>query len=280
MSGTALRAALLLGVLLAALAGVVPRVGSDTRASAPPVPRAAPSVGPAGAPPVAGGPPRYRSPLSGLRVVRLFDPPLTQYAPGHRGVDLAGAPGAAVRAAGAGTVAFAGSVGGRGVVVLAHPDGVRTEYEPVRGTVAVGATVPIGATLGVLSGSHRGCAPNRCLHWGARRGGVYLNPLALLQAPGAVRLLPWIDPPAATGGDGRWPAPQGPARATRAPVGGLGAAGSAATLHTAESLGNAATLHNAATPRPAGSTGAAPEPPGAPAGTRHPPDQARGCACR
>lgn len=135
---------------------------------------------------------RYRAPVEGpLRVVNAFDPPATPYGPGHLGVDLAVEPGAPVRAAGAGVVSFAGSVAGRGVVVLAHPDGLSTEYEPITPTVRVGSIVPVGTVLGHLTGSHHGCTPARCLHWGARRGAVYLDPLSLLARLGVVRLVPW-----------------------------------------------------------------------------------------
>ena len=50
-------------------------------------------------------------PVAG-RVVRGFVEPANPYAPGHRGADLAAAPGAPVRAAGSGTVSFAGDVAG------------------------------------------------------------------------------------------------------------------------------------------------------------------------
>ena len=73
---------------------------------------------------------RYSAPVP-LRVVRAFEQPAGPYGPGHRGVDLAAAAGDAVRAAADGTVTFAGSVAGRGVVVVRHADGVRTEYEPL-----------------------------------------------------------------------------------------------------------------------------------------------------
>src|SRR5690349_10872371 len=66
-----------------------------------------------------------------LRVLRPFEAPPTPFGPGHRGVDLATRAGEAVHAAGAGVVIFAGAVAGRGVVVLQHPDGVSTEYEPI-----------------------------------------------------------------------------------------------------------------------------------------------------
>jgi murein DD-endopeptidase MepM/ murein hydrolase activator NlpD len=133
----------------------------------------------------------YRPPLAGqLVVLRRFDPPTTPYGPGHLGVDLASATGGLVLAAGAGTVRFAGPVAGRGVVVVVHPDGISTEYEPVRPLVRAGAAVSAGQPIGRLSGSHRGCS-TACLHWGARRGGHSIDPLSLLRPLGPVRLLPW-----------------------------------------------------------------------------------------
>jgi murein DD-endopeptidase MepM/ murein hydrolase activator NlpD len=94
-------------------------------------------------------------------------------------------------------VRFAGPVAGRGVVVLQHPDGISTEYEPVRALprVVAGAAVIRGAPLGVVVGTHHGCSPGRCLHWGARRGDRYLDPLSLLVPLGPVALLPWRDVP-------------------------------------------------------------------------------------
>jgi murein DD-endopeptidase MepM/ murein hydrolase activator NlpD len=134
---------------------------------------------------------RYSAPLHPVQVLHPFDPPATRYGPGHLGVDLGAPPGAVIRAAAAGTVTFAGAVAGRGVVVLQHADGIRTEYEPVRPLVRRGAAVARGQPIGRLRGDHAGCVPSRCLHWGARRGEVYLDPLMLLRPLGPVRLLPW-----------------------------------------------------------------------------------------
>ncbi|WP_222193838.1 M23 family metallopeptidase [Modestobacter italicus] len=151
-----------------------------------------PSAGaprPASAPPAASalwGWPLAQDP----EVTRPFLPPPGPYAAGHRGVDLAGAIGQPVVAAGAGTVAFAGMVAGRPVVSVDHPDGLRTTYEPVRPGVAAGQPVSRGSPLGVLDGGHAGCPVEACLHWGLRRGEVYLDPLSLLRPP-RVRLLPW-----------------------------------------------------------------------------------------
>ena len=128
-------------------------------------------------------------PVAPPQVVRRFDPPPQPWLAGHRGVDLAAAPGAEVQAAGGGTVAFAGSVAGRGVVSVVHPGGLRTTYEPVTATVHTGEAVTAGQAVGVLEAGHPGCPVAACLHWGLRRGEQYLDPLALLGL-GRVRLLP------------------------------------------------------------------------------------------
>jgi murein DD-endopeptidase MepM/ murein hydrolase activator NlpD len=134
----------------------------------------------------------YRAPvLASIVVVRPFEAPPGPYAAGHRGVDLATSPDDVVLAAGSGRVRFAGSVAGRGVVVIEHPDGVLTEYEPVRPTVSAGEPLSRGQPIGRVQGSHGGCSPSRCLHWGARRDGAYFDPMTLLVGLGPVRLLPW-----------------------------------------------------------------------------------------
>jgi len=131
----------------------------------------------------------YAWPVAPPHVTRRFEPPPQPWSAGHRGVDLASAAGAEVRAAGAGTVVFVGVVAGRGVVSIAHPGGFRTTYEPVTATVVVGAQVARGDLIGRLDAGHPGCPVTACLHWGLRRDDVYLDPLALLGL-GRVRLLP------------------------------------------------------------------------------------------
>jgi murein DD-endopeptidase MepM/ murein hydrolase activator NlpD len=147
-----------------------------------------PASGSATAPVAATG---YLAPLAGAIVVtRPFVAPLTRYGPGHRGVDLASTEDEPVRAAGPGVVTFAGVIAGRGVVVIAHPDGVSTEYEPVTAQVGRGAVVIAGQIVAVVHGTHGACALGGCLHWGARRGGEYFDPMLLLRPLGVVRLLP------------------------------------------------------------------------------------------
>jgi murein DD-endopeptidase MepM/ murein hydrolase activator NlpD len=149
--------------------------------------------GPAAPAPVApaGG---YRWPLAGtVAVTRPFDPPPRPWLPGHRGADLAGSPGAVVFAAGAGVVAFAGTVAGIGVVSVDHAGGLRTTYEPVTPRVPAGTRVDAGQPIGVLLPGHEGCPVAACLHWGLRRGADYLDPLLLLRAV-RMRLYPLNDP--------------------------------------------------------------------------------------
>ncbi len=97
-----------------------------------------------------------------------------------------------MRPAASGTVSFAGTVAGRGVVVVVHADGIRTEYEPLDVAVRRGATVTPESVLGAVSGRHGDCT--HCLHWGARRARDYFDPLTLLSALGPVRLVPWTGP--------------------------------------------------------------------------------------
>lgn len=191
----------ILAVLLAtALVAPPATPASHVLVSAPPtavsvLPEAV--LAPPEAVPGPGGPqggldpvPTFRWPLPGTpSIARRFDPPPQPWLSGHRGVDLAAAPGVPVSAAGAGVVTFAGTVAGRPVVTVGHADGLRTTYEPVLSGAEVGSPVSAGALIGYLLGGHRGCAAPACLHWGLRRGDTYLDPLALL-GRGPVRLLP------------------------------------------------------------------------------------------
>jgi murein DD-endopeptidase MepM/ murein hydrolase activator NlpD len=127
------------------------------------------------------------------QVVRGFDPPAEPWLSGHRGVDLAGRPGETVRSAGAGLVVFAGRVAGVPVVSVRHPGGLLTTYEPTRPAVGAGERVALGQRIGWLARGGGHCSPRACLHWGLRRGSVYLDPLTLLGL-GGVRLLPLAHP--------------------------------------------------------------------------------------
>lgn len=116
-------------------------------------------------------------PLPGDRLVlRGFEPPEQAWGSGNRGLDLAALAASSVHAVAAGTITFAGQVGGQSVVVVTH-GAVRTTYVPVRPEVAVGDRVEAGERLGVLEGSH--CADQPCLHLGLLAGDTYLDPMEL-----------------------------------------------------------------------------------------------------
>lgn len=134
----------------------------------------------------------YAPPLPGeLTVLRAFERPAAVWSAGHRGVDLPARAGDQVLSPADGVVSFAGLVAGRPVVTVTHPDGLRSSLEPVDATVGVGQAVTRGASIGTVdSASASHCAPSTCLHWGVRRGEVYLNPVSLLGSTGPVVLLP------------------------------------------------------------------------------------------
>ena len=126
-------------------------------------------------------------------VLRGFDAPKPNWTAGHRGVDLAGAAGQRVYAAGAATVVFAGELAGRPVVSLEHTGGLRTSYEPVHAAVTAGQRVDGATVIGELVAGHPGCPAAACLHWGAMWGAAaradYIDPLGLL-AVTPIRLKP------------------------------------------------------------------------------------------
>lgn len=192
-----LRAALR-GVTIA-LAVIVMLLAVATPWAARADPASAGPVVPPPRPPGAGVPApgaQYSWPLVPTPAVTgAFRKPTFRYGRGHRGADLAGAPGQAVLAAREGVVAFAGPVAGRGVVSVDHPDGLRSTYEPVAAAVVAGARVAAGDPIGVLDPGHAGCPVAACLHWGVRRDRLdHLDPLVLLRPP-RMRLLPWEGAP-------------------------------------------------------------------------------------
>lgn len=122
-------------------------------------------------------------------ILKPFEAPLTQWSAGHRGVDLALAPGQPVYAAGDGKVCFAGKVAEKPVVSICHQGNLRTTYEPVTPTVSGHQAVVKGQQIGLLASYPPPYPANPGLHWGAKRGDVYLNPLSLLR--GRIVLKPW-----------------------------------------------------------------------------------------
>jgi murein DD-endopeptidase MepM/ murein hydrolase activator NlpD len=141
--------------------------------------------------------PRFTWPLPPPHpVVRAFQAPTTPFGPGHRGVDLSAPAGTEVLAAADGVVVYAGAVAARTLVSLEHRGRLRTTYEPVEPAVTAGHPVRRGEVIGHLQPGH---CPSPCLHWGARRGPEYLDPLRLVST-GRVRLLPLNAPAPPRGG--------------------------------------------------------------------------------
>jgi len=166
-----------------------------------PAPGSGPTPGPTPGPAVG-----YTWPLEPRPpVVRPFAPGPERWSAGHRGVDLRGQPDQPVLAAAPGRVVLAVAVGGVPVVVVLHPDGTRTTYEPVRASVRRGDVVRAGQPLGTLvtTGSH--CFPETCLHWGALRGSAYLDPVVLIARRGPPVLLPFSLPVGLPAGRSRRP---------------------------------------------------------------------------
>lgn len=130
----------------------------------------------------------YAWPLQGP-VIQPFDPPDTPYGSGHRGIDIAAGVGTPVRAAGDGKVAFAGLVAGSKYVSVDHPDGVRTTYSWL-GSLAVDPGRPVyqGDLLGTSGFGHPGVEPAH-LHFGARFGGDYIDPMLILERGSLVGLI-------------------------------------------------------------------------------------------
>jgi|GEM_PF-234237 len=123
-------------------------------------------------------------------IARGFDPPVHNWLPGHRGVDLRAYSGQAVVAPANGTVSYVSNLAGRGVVVLSHGQ-LRSTYEPVTSPLAVGDVVFRGDEIGWLECGNNHCCIGSvaiCLHWGLRRGLQYLNPLGRVDVH--IRLLP------------------------------------------------------------------------------------------
>lgn len=124
-----------------------------------------------------------------VEVTAPFEAPPAPWAAGHRGVDLRAVPGTVVRAPAPGTVTFVGAVAGRGVVTVTHGDGLRSSVEPVAPVVETGTRVRAGDPVGIVAPDGGHCAAAACLHWGVRRGDVYLDP-AVLAEGGPIVLLP------------------------------------------------------------------------------------------
>jgi murein DD-endopeptidase MepM/ murein hydrolase activator NlpD len=138
----------------------------------------------------------YAWPVQGP-ILRSFVSPLGPYGPGHRGIDIGAPFGTPVAAAQDGVVAFAGWIGGSLFVSIDHPDGVRTTYSWLsNATVKSGETVKRGQIMGRSGHGHPDIsAPH--LHFGARIGDVYVDPMLLLEQRSVAGLIHLAPLPAA-----------------------------------------------------------------------------------
>jgi murein DD-endopeptidase MepM/ murein hydrolase activator NlpD len=131
-------------------------------------------------------------PVSGP-VIRGFDPPDTPFGAGHRGIDIAVAPGTPILAPEAGTVSFAGRVGGELFVTLVHGGGLSSTYSWISSSaVRKGDVVSRGQTIGATGTGHPGAGVPH-LHVGVKLDGVYVDPLQFLAPLGVqdlIRLVP------------------------------------------------------------------------------------------
>jgi murein DD-endopeptidase MepM/ murein hydrolase activator NlpD len=123
-----------------------------------------------------------RAPLDFTRISSNFNPrrrhPILNTIRAHKGVDYAAATGTVIKAAGDGRVAFVGSKGGYGrVVILEHGGGVSTLYGHMSRFVQgmrVGQRVKQGSTVGYVGSSGAATGPH--LHYEYRVNGVHKNP--------------------------------------------------------------------------------------------------------
>jgi murein DD-endopeptidase MepM/ murein hydrolase activator NlpD len=121
----------------------------------------------------------YSWPVVG-RILNGFHLSGSPYGKGHRGIDIEATIGTDVRAAAPGVVAFAGSVAGSLWVSIDHLDGVRTSYGYLSSiAVTKGDLVARGEVIAASGAGHPG-SPVPHLHFGARFGGVYIDPMLLL----------------------------------------------------------------------------------------------------
>jgi murein DD-endopeptidase MepM/ murein hydrolase activator NlpD len=113
-------------------------------------------------------------------VLRGFDPPDSPFGSGHRGIDIAAAVGAAVRAPAAGVVTFAGPVGGRLFLTLGHGAGLESTYSWLDSlAVRRGDSVSEGQLIARSGTGHSGGSVAH-LHFGVRLDDAYVDPMDYL----------------------------------------------------------------------------------------------------
>jgi alpha-beta hydrolase superfamily lysophospholipase len=121
-------------------------------------------------------------------ITRRFEPPASEYGPGHRGIDYGVPAGSSVRAAAAGTVTFAGPVGGAQAVAVAHGGGMLTTYSRLADVYVLnGESVGRGHWLGTVGESHPGGPEG--VHLGVKLNGAYVDPERFMEPIDSTRAI-------------------------------------------------------------------------------------------
>lgn len=126
-------------------------------------------------------------PIAHGHIITEFVRPPTPYASGHRGIDIQASRGDTLLAPMDGIVSFSGKVGGKSVVSITQDVWI-VSFEPATTSLRVGDAVGKRDAFGEVSGSSDHC-DGRCVHWGVRKQGEYINPRTVVQ-PQQIRLLP------------------------------------------------------------------------------------------
>jgi len=151
--------------------------------------------------------PAWSWPIDRPELLRGFTRPEQDWSGGHRGIDLAAAPGDQVTAIGPGMVAYVGVIDGKPFVSIDHPGtGLRSTYEPVLATVKPGERVTARTIIGKVAVEGGHCA-RRCLHLGVKRveglsrgsSAAYLDPMSLLRRWAILKPVPRRRPSDAPG---------------------------------------------------------------------------------
>ncbi|MEX2276013.1 MAG: M23 family metallopeptidase [Actinomycetota bacterium] len=131
-------------------------------------------------------------------VIRPFDAPDSPFGSGHRGIDVAAAPGTALVAPSPGTVKFSGLIAGQLFISVSHGGGWESTASWVGATsVRVGDVVFEGQPLGVTGIGHPGATIPH-VHLGVKHAGAYVDPLTVfgrLSLEGLVHLAPITQEP-------------------------------------------------------------------------------------
>lgn len=140
---------------------------------------------------------QFRSPVPLARVTSRFNPkrmhPVLKVVMPHQGVDFGGSTGTPVYSSAAGTVLQAGNGGPCGnMVEIDHGGGINTVYCHLKGFapgLKSGQKVEPRQLIGYIGQTGRVTGPH--LHFGVKKNGVYIDPLALKMD--GVRVLPQAD---------------------------------------------------------------------------------------